>query len=101
MAIFTLSICNPRPDGLHFRYVYRLARGPTTSTTSQDHDRAVRSLDVGDCVPNIGDFAVAAYSTGRFGAVFHFLLYSTNNTALIAGIVVAGFLDRRSGAPPK
>ena len=52
-------------------------------------------------VPNIGDFAVAAYSTGRFGAVFHFLLYSTNNTALIAGIVVAGFLDRRSGAPPK
>ena len=50
-------------------------------------------------VPNIGDFAVAAYSTGRFGAVFHFLLYSTNNTALIVGIVVAGFLNRRSGAP--
>ena len=52
-------------------------------------------------VPNIGDFAVAAYSTGRFGAVFHFLLYSTNNTALIAGIVVAGFLNRRSGALPR
>jgi hypothetical protein len=52
-------------------------------------------------VPNISDFAVAAYSTGRFGAVFHFLLYSTNNTALIVGIVVAGFLNRRSGAPPQ
>jgi hypothetical protein len=52
-------------------------------------------------VPNIGDFAVAAYSTGRFGAVFHFLLYSTNNTALIVGIVVAGFLNRRSGAQPQ
>ena len=52
-------------------------------------------------LPNIADFAVAAYSTRRFGAVFHFLLYSTNNTALIAGIVVAGFLNRRSGAPPR
>ena len=52
-------------------------------------------------VPNIGDFAVAAYNTGRFGAVFHFLLYSTNNTALIVGIVVAGFLNRRSGAQPQ
>lgn len=52
-------------------------------------------------LPNIGYFAVAAYSTRSFGAVSHFLIYSTNNTALIAGIVVAGFLNRRSGAPPR
>ena len=52
-------------------------------------------------LPNISDFAVAAYSTRSFGAVFHFLLYCTNNTALLAGIVVAGFLNRRSSAPPR
>lgn len=52
-------------------------------------------------LPNIGDFAVAAYSTRRFGAVLHFLIYSTNSTALMAGIVIAGFLNRRSGAPPR
>ena len=48
-------------------------------------------------LPNIGDFAVAAYSTKSFGAVSHLLIYSANNTSLIAGIVVAGFLNRRAG----
>jgi hypothetical protein len=47
-------------------------------------------------LPNIGDFAVAAYSTRTFGAVSHLLIYSANNTSLIAGIVVAGFLNRRA-----
>jgi hypothetical protein len=48
-------------------------------------------------LPNIGDFAVAAYSTKSFGAVSHLLIYSANNTALIAGVVVAGLLDRSAG----
>ena len=48
-------------------------------------------------LPNIGDFAVAAYSSKSFGAVSHFLIYSANNTALIAGIIVAGLLNRRAG----
>ena len=52
-------------------------------------------------LPNIGDFAVAAYSTRSFGAVSHFLIYCANNTALIAGIVIAGFLNSRSSAPPQ
>jgi hypothetical protein len=47
-------------------------------------------------LPNIGDFAVAAYSTKSVGAVSHLLIYSANNTSLIAGIVVAGFLNRRA-----
>jgi hypothetical protein len=48
-------------------------------------------------LPNIGDFAVAAYRSKSFGAVSHLLIYSANNTSLIAGIVVAGFLNRRAG----
>jgi len=48
-------------------------------------------------LPNVGDFAIAAYSTKTFGAVSHLLIYSANNTSLIAGIVVAGFLNRRAG----
>ena len=52
-------------------------------------------------LPNIGDFAVAAYSTRGFGAVSHFLIYCANNTALIAGILIAGFLNSRSSAPPR
>jgi hypothetical protein len=48
-------------------------------------------------LPNACGFAAAAYSTRSFGAVSHFLVYSANNTALLAGIVLAGFLNSRSG----
>jgi hypothetical protein len=51
-------------------------------------------------LPNIGGFAVVAYSTKTFGAVSHFLIYSANNTSLIAGIIAAGFLNRRSSVRP-
>jgi hypothetical protein len=52
-------------------------------------------------LPNASAFAVAAYSTRSFGAVSHFLIYSANNTALLAGIVVAGFLNSRCGPRPQ
>jgi len=51
-------------------------------------------------VPNIGDFAVAAYSIKSFGAVSHLLIYSANNASLLGGIVVAGFFNRRCGPRP-
>jgi hypothetical protein len=46
-------------------------------------------------LPNVGSLAVAAYANQTFGPVFHLLLYSANNTALIAGILVEGLLRRR------
>jgi hypothetical protein len=48
-------------------------------------------------LPNIGDFAIVAYGTKTFGAVSHLLIYSANNISLIAGVVVAGLLNRSAG----
>jgi hypothetical protein len=47
-------------------------------------------------LPNITGLAIAAYSTRSSGAINQLLIYSANNTALIAGIVLAGLLYRRS-----
>jgi hypothetical protein len=52
---------------------------------------------VATVLPNIANFAVAAYSTRSFGAVSHFLIYSANNASLLGGIVVAGFFNSRRG----
>jgi hypothetical protein len=46
-------------------------------------------------LPNIGYYAAAAYANQTFGPVFHLLLYSANNTALVAGILVEGLLRQR------
>ena len=47
-------------------------------------------------LPNAGSLAVAAYSSRRFGTVLHVLIYCANNTALITGIIVGGFLYQRT-----
>jgi hypothetical protein len=47
-------------------------------------------------LPNAGSLAVAAYSLRTFGTVLHALVYCANNTALITGIVLGGFLYQRA-----
>jgi hypothetical protein len=47
-------------------------------------------------LPNAGSLTLAAYSSRKFGSVLHVLIYCANNTALITGIVVGGFLYQRA-----
>jgi hypothetical protein len=48
---------------------------------------------------NAGSLAFAAYSSRSLGTVLHAVIYCINNTALITGIVVGGFLYQRPGDP--
>jgi hypothetical protein len=47
-------------------------------------------------LPNAGSLTLAAYSSRNMVTVLHVLIYCANNTALITGIVVGGFLYQRS-----
>jgi hypothetical protein len=46
-------------------------------------------------LPSVCSLAISAYSNQTFGTVYHLFLYSANNTALIAGILVEGLLRRQ------
>jgi hypothetical protein len=47
-------------------------------------------------LPNAGSLTVAAFSRRSLGTILHVLIYCTNNTALITGIVAGGFLYQRA-----
>jgi hypothetical protein len=84
-------------------WTFGVATGWLVSRLHRPHHRTMVLLYTASMLatvlPNVGYFAVAAYSNQTFGPVFHLCLYSANNTALIAGIIVGGLLRPRREPP--
>ena len=49
-------------------------------------------------LPTVASLGFSAFSNQTFGRAYHLFLYSANNTALIAGILVEGLLRQRPDA---